>query len=101
MTIDRDAIDPDEIYTINSNVAQAGELDLATGETTMFDASGQRHQTRVTGRQLLDAFDADGNFKGFGYAVTREELLVGEDGELIERDSAVPGDHHDDGEDQR
>lgn len=53
------------------------------------------HELEVTPEQALDL----GAGKPVTHFIRGEQVLVGEDGELIERDSAVPPDYHDEPED--
>ncbi len=93
---DRSEIDPEGIYYLNtSRVVSAGEIDTETGEVTEIENPAEHaHRTKVTGRQVLALQKqlAEGKPARLDYLVRDEELLVGEDGELTERDSAVPPD---------
>jgi len=95
-TFDRSEIDPEGIYYLNtSGVVSAGEINTETGEVTEIENPAEHtHETKLTGRQVLALQKqlAEGKPARLDYLVRDEEPLVGEDGELIEADSAVPPD---------
>lgn len=59
---------------------------------TRDEATGERHETEMTAEQTLDFVAAAraGEFHALAYFPTDEQLVADEDGELVQRESAIP-----------